>query len=77
MCKNSIVKILWLPEFNRNTQFNLHIRFFPPSIVSLTLKLSDISIDNIDPSELIDCQRLDYLRPISDITQWTIGLRDT
>jgi hypothetical protein len=41
------------------------------------VKLSDVPIHDLDIARLIDYQRLDFLRPVSDITQWTIGMVET
>jgi hypothetical protein len=68
---------VFVPELGTEVLINLGIRLFQPSILSLTVKLSDISTSYLDATRLLDCQRLDYLRPVSDITQWTIGLAET
>jgi hypothetical protein len=68
---------IYVPRLDAHVLFNLGIRLFLPNILSLTVKLSDYSTSYLDVTKLLDCQRLDYLRPISDITQWTIGLVET
>lgn len=68
---------VFVPQIEAEVLLNIHIRLFPPNILSLTVKLSDVPIRDLDAAKLIDYQRLDYLRPISDITQWTIGMAET
>lgn len=65
-----------IAEINTEVSLNIKIRLFPPNILSLTIELSAFSSD-LDVVKLIDFQRLDYLRPIRDIIQWTIGICET
>lgn len=55
---------------------NLQIKLFPPNILSVTVQVSDFPVE-VEPNELIALQRLNRIKPISEIVQWTIGMAET
>jgi hypothetical protein len=67
---------IFVPIFETSISLNLQIRLFQPNILSITVSCSSVST-TLDAKKLIEFQRLEHLRPISDIVQWTIGLVET
>lgn len=67
---------IYVPAFNTSISFNLKIRLFPPNILSLTVTLSNFTT-TLDAAKLIDYQKIEQLKPINDIIQWTIGIVET
>lgn len=56
-----------------DVSFAVRTKLFPPATVLLDVELDDIGApDRLD--ELISWQRLENLRPISDVVRWTIGM---
>jgi len=65
-----------IPELNTKVLFNIKIRLYPINILSLTITASGFP-PTLDAAKLIDYQKLNQLKPIYYIIQWTIGIVET
>lgn len=62
-----------------SVELTIKPRIFLPKILSLTLRLSDVSgsADVWQTDKLVAVQPLDQYKPVADIVRWTIGMVST